>query len=294
MPEDKPVEKKGNMSLFIVIGAALVAGIIVVVVAFLVLGGNSETPQEPVSEPADTIVSDTVSVPEDLTKPYVKTSLGTLMERAELAINSIQDIKSAIRDSEDKLRKCRDLADSLSIKYSNLKIELEDIVVAKGEGVDFLLEDKAEYIKSKEDSLNMLMDSIETLRKEVIKEKANIEKMYSELLGLKGMIKEREKQKDVEEEKVYSNLAQVYGNMKPAKAAEILSNLDNPVIVQILLRMPPRKMAKVLSAMDPARSAILTREIKNRVPDDSPLLKQMDKLLKGILPDSTQIGGENG
>ena len=58
-----------------------------------------------------------------------------------------------------------------------------------------------------------------------------------------------------------SRLVAVYTAMKPVAAAPLMEKLDLSYAVEVILRMEPRKAAKLLSAIEPERAAAISRSI---------------------------------
>jgi hypothetical protein len=59
-------------------------------------------------------------------------------------------------------------------------------------------------------------------------------------------------------------LVRVYAGMRPKDAAAIVSELDVPLAVEILSRMPDRQAARILGAMAPDRAARITSKLAER------------------------------
>ena len=60
------------------------------------------------------------------------------------------------------------------------------------------------------------------------------------------------------------NIVTMYETMKPKDAARVFDRLNHEVLVPIVLAMNPRKMAEVLSAMQPETAERLTVALANR------------------------------
>lgn len=54
------------------------------------------------------------------------------------------------------------------------------------------------------------------------------------------------------------SLVKIYETMKPADAAQILSQLDMPILLQLIGHMKESKTAPILAAMDPAKAQAIT------------------------------------
>lgn len=59
----------------------------------------------------------------------------------------------------------------------------------------------------------------------------------------------------------YKKLAEYYSNMKKAKAAAIMAELDDDTVIGILQKMGSDTAAGVLSEMPPQRAAVLTKKM---------------------------------
>ena len=60
------------------------------------------------------------------------------------------------------------------------------------------------------------------------------------------------------------SLVKIYETMKPADAAQILSQLDLPILLQMLSRMKEAKTAPILAAMDPSKAEAITTAMAKR------------------------------
>ena len=60
------------------------------------------------------------------------------------------------------------------------------------------------------------------------------------------------------------SLVKIYETMKPADAAQILSQLDMPILLQMLSHMKEAKTAPILAAMDPTKAEAITAAMAQR------------------------------
>ncbi|HWE75298.1 MAG TPA: hypothetical protein VG328_19215 [Stellaceae bacterium] len=60
------------------------------------------------------------------------------------------------------------------------------------------------------------------------------------------------------------SLVKIYETMKPADAAQILSQLDMPILLQMLSHMKEAKTAPILAAMDPTKAQAITTAMAQR------------------------------
>jgi flagellar motility protein MotE (MotC chaperone) len=72
-----------------------------------------------------------------------------------------------------------------------------------------------------------------------------------------------DKQNAVDDARTQS-LVKIYETMKPPDAAQILSQLDMPILLQMLSHMKEAKTAPILAAMDPAKAEAITTAMAKR------------------------------
>jgi flagellar motility protein MotE (MotC chaperone) len=81
----------------------------------------------------------------------------------------------------------------------------------------------------------------------------------AELRGLTAKLQELRKEREHKQEGRMAQLANVYGGMEPAEAANLLSRLEDPISLELLERMPEKRMGQVLSYMEKGRAVDLTK-----------------------------------
>jgi len=79
----------------------------------------------------------------------------------------------------------------------------------------------------------------------------------------KGIQSTVDKQNAADDARTQS-LVKIYETMKPADAAQILSQLDMPILLQMLSRMKEAKTAPILAAMDPTKAEAITTAMAKR------------------------------
>jgi flagellar motility protein MotE (MotC chaperone) len=93
---------------------------------------------------------------------------------------------------------------------------------------------------------------------------ARLEGRIGELKAMEARIGEAERKRDDEAKAKVEGLVTMYESMKAKDAARILSRLELPVLLAVVERMNPRKMADILAAMDPEPAQKLTVELATR------------------------------
>jgi flagellar motility protein MotE (MotC chaperone) len=94
----------------------------------------------------------------------------------------------------------------------------------------------------------------------------------SELKKIEASIKALIEQQDALKEQELQNLVKVYSAMKPKEAAPIFDKLEMSVLISMIQRMPPNKIAPILAVMDPKRANDLTVKLATQktLPDAAP------------------------
>ncbi|MCP5405125.1 MAG: hypothetical protein H6922_02750 [Pseudomonadaceae bacterium] len=113
------------------------------------------------------------------------------------------------------------------------------------------LEARKVELDRREQALELREKLVDLMEKRMAEQVADLNKLKVQLenlsRGLSG--------KDEEELKL---LAQIYGNMKPAAAAQVMNRLDNTIVFDVVKRMPTKKSGKLMEAMDPAKARVIS------------------------------------
>jgi len=89
-----------------------------------------------------------------------------------------------------------------------------------------------------------------------------IERRVAELEDLRGVIEDRIKVFDEQQEKKLGSLVKIYENMKPKDAARIFEELEMGTLLEVAERMKERKLAPVMAQMNPDRAREVTVELR--------------------------------
>lgn len=109
------------------------------------------------------------------------------------------------------------------------------------------LQEKESLLREKERRLIVLQKELQKKEKDIEALRQRAETVLAELQALK--------------DEDLSRLVAVYTAMKPAAAAPLVETLDLSYAVEVILRMEPRKAAKLLSAIKPKRATAISRSI---------------------------------
>ena len=91
-----------------------------------------------------------------------------------------------------------------------------------------------------------------------------IDRKIQELKTLQAAIDGLIKKHDEQEEQKLRSLVKLYENMKPKDAARIFEELDLDTLLLVAERMNERKLAPVMSSMDPAKAKDVTVRLSNQ------------------------------
>lgn len=111
-------------------------------------------------------------------------------------------------------------------------------------------------VKELEKEIEQYKQQVEVLEKENQKLQTQLKLSRENTSGVQSGSGQQSTQPDK-----YRVMAETYSNMKKAKAAEILSRLDDETIIGILKQMKSDTAAGILSEMDPNRAAVLTNKM---------------------------------
>ena len=102
-------------------------------------------------------------------------------------------------------------------------------------------------LQEEEKRIGLLRHELQLKQQEIEDLKNKVETMFNDFKALK--------------DEDLSRLVEVYTAMKPDAAAPLLSRLELKYAVEIILRMPAKKSAKLLSAVETDRAALISRAI---------------------------------
>jgi flagellar motility protein MotE (MotC chaperone) len=91
-----------------------------------------------------------------------------------------------------------------------------------------------------------------------------VDDKITKLQELQKSIQLQVNQQNAAEDARMQSLVKIYETMKPADAAQILSSLDMPILLQMLSHMKEAKTAPILAAMDPTKAEAITTAMAQR------------------------------
>lgn len=91
-----------------------------------------------------------------------------------------------------------------------------------------------------------------------------VDQKIAELQSLQKSIQTQVDQQNAAEDARLQSLVKIYETMKPADAAQILSQIDMPILLKMLSHMKEAKTAPILAAMDPTKAEAITTAMAQR------------------------------
>lgn len=118
-----------------------------------------------------------------------------------------------------------------------------------------------ESLAERRKELDSRAEGLDTRERLLAAAEKRVEERVAELKEIEARINQQISRQDAEGEERLAGLVSMYETMKPKDAARIFERLDMGVLLDVVKRMQPRKMAAVLAAMDPVVAQDLTVEL---------------------------------
>ncbi|HHT9126583.1 MAG TPA: MotE family protein [Candidatus Brocadiia bacterium] len=123
-------------------------------------------------------------------------------------------------------------------------------------------EKKKELLTWKEKVLQSMEANLDAEKKELISLKHEITEIIKSASEKKVELEKEVINFEQSETKNLKKLAEVYGGMKPDKAAAIIKEMDDDTAVKLLSTMDGRDSSKILQAIEPDRAVKLSEKIR--------------------------------
>jgi flagellar motility protein MotE (MotC chaperone) len=102
-------------------------------------------------------------------------------------------------------------------------------------------------------------ESLDRREQELKNQSSVLTERLAELRGLTAKLQELRKERDNKQEGRLAQLANVYGAMDPNEAATLISRLEDQIALELLERMPEKRIGQILAFMERGRAVELTR-----------------------------------
>ncbi len=149
---------------------------------------------------------------------------------------------------DEEAAKTADAADAAGIDGGAKGLSKSEIAVLES------LSKRREELQRRAKALDMREQLVEAAEK-------RLQDRVAELKQIQADIDKTIDRKDKQSEERLASVVKMYESMKPKDAARIFERLDMGVLLDVVKRMSPRKVASVLSQMDPVAAQELTVEL---------------------------------
>lgn len=106
---------------------------------------------------------------------------------------------------------------------------------------------------------------IEARSKEIEEKEGELSLRMAELRDLTDRLNLERDKTDKRRTTQLDQLANVYGSMNPPEAAQLLEQLDIAIALDLIERMPEKRIGQILSLMKPERALTITKMLSNKV-----------------------------
>jgi flagellar motility protein MotE (MotC chaperone) len=124
---------------------------------------------------------------------------------------------------------------------------------------------EVDSISQEELEIEKLQQEVLALQQELTQSLMENNALQQEIIQLQEMVTKLTIFKEQQELRHSSveDLAKIYGEMKPALAAQIFAELKDELVIEILVKMPVEQATRVLGQMNPEQAGRLTGKMVN-------------------------------
>jgi flagellar motility protein MotE (MotC chaperone) len=133
---------------------------------------------------------------------------------------------------------------------------------ASPEGKASVSEDFSHYekLKQRKEELDAREKELAELEEELQGQKVELDKRLQQLEEMRNQIAQTLKDRvDVDQEKV-NKLVELYSNMKPKQAAEVIGTINEDLAVEVLAKMKKKNAAEIMNLLSPEKSRVLSEK----------------------------------
>ena len=116
-------------------------------------------------------------------------------------------------------------------------------------------------LRARRDTIDARARELDTRAAIMAAAQSKLDQRVQELATLQARLESLDTARRAHDAENWAGLVKVYEQMKPRDAAVIFDALDMPVLLGVLDRMQPRKIASVLAAMNPDRARLATQNL---------------------------------
>jgi flagellar motility protein MotE (MotC chaperone) len=117
-----------------------------------------------------------------------------------------------------------------------------------------------EKLKQRKEELDLREKELSELEEELQKQKVELDKRLTQLDEMRAQIAQTLKDRvEVDTEKV-NKLVDLYSNMKPKQAADIIGSLNEELAVEVMAKMKKKNAAEIMNLLQPEKARILSEK----------------------------------
>ncbi|WP_255471252.1 MotE family protein [Paracoccus sp. M683] len=122
----------------------------------------------------------------------------------------------------------------------------------------------AEELRDRALRIQRYLEEMDNRERELQAAEATLRSRLTELKAMKASVRSGEVNRRSTVQNDIDRLVAVYGQMKPAEAAAVLTNLPADFAAEILMRVEPEAGARIIAAVEPNQAAVLTTHMGAR------------------------------
>jgi len=117
-----------------------------------------------------------------------------------------------------------------------------------------------EKLKQRKEELDMREKELTELEEELQKQKVELDKRIQQLEEMRNQIAQVLKDRvEVDQEKV-TKLVDLYSNMKPKQAADVIGSINEELAVEGLAKMKKKSAAEIMNLLPPEKARVLSEK----------------------------------
>lgn len=181
-------------------------------------------------------------------------------EGFEKALNKIEIKAMGTADAEEKPA---EKSKGVSAEKEKAAAKTEKSAPAKGgEEKSAVSEDMNQYdkLRQRKEELDQREKELTELEEELQKQKVELDKRLTQLEEMRGQIAQTLKDRvEVDQEKV-TKLVDLYSNMKPKQAADIIGSINEELAVEVLAKMKKKNAAEIMNLLPQDKAKVLSEK----------------------------------
>jgi|GEM_PF-2374765 len=198
-------------------------------------------------------------------KVFIET--GVVKASSEHSVAKAAQNGAALENNSGQVKSATPSAQGGEVPLAGTKLEEQSVVSAKNYPIttsrNWSVEEKQilTELDSRRVDLEKRREAIEKREQAVQVQERELAGRLVELRSLSRKIGDFNTERDQRHEARLEQLANVYGSMAPNEAAPLVAKLDEPLALNLLQRLPGKRMGQILSMMDSGRAVELTKRL---------------------------------